>query len=352
MDGYSIGMVNDTAAVQFVKGIISQGVARLSVPFFYLIAGYLFAGDGPFRMERYVKKLKCRVWTLLVPFILWNLATLAVFAFGQSQESTRRFFAHTEWPPVASFGLHDYLNSILGLGRPCPISFQFWFVRDLIALVLFAPAIYFLFSSRIGIPLVSAMSVLWIMDAWPLLWPSVEATFFFVAGSYLAYAKVDTSALDRYGKALMVLFSIALCCDASLKASFCGQYVHKAMILLGIPAIWWAAGRIAGHKGSVKNWLTTFSGASFFVFAAHEPLLSIVRKLAFRAVQPNSGASILSLYFLVPVFLIAFLLACYRGMNALAPTFVAVITGERFRKGSLVCSAELPTNAAAKPTAA
>jgi len=73
------------------------------------------------------------------------------------------------------------------------------------------------------------------------------------------------------------------------------------------------------------------SGASFFVFAAHEPLLNTIRKIAFKMLVPASGAAILALYFLIPICLITILVLTYRGLVKATPHFAGIITGNSNR---------------------
>jgi hypothetical protein len=77
------------------------------------------------------------------------------------------------------------------------------------------------------------------------------------------------------------------------------------------------------------------SGASFFVFAAHEPLLIVVRKITYKLFAPASGVAIISLYFLIPICLIAFLVAAHRYLLQTVPSFVSFITGSLARSNQL-----------------
>lgn len=45
MAGMQIGVTNTNFAADFVRNIISQGIARTAVPLFFLISGYLFFWD-------------------------------------------------------------------------------------------------------------------------------------------------------------------------------------------------------------------------------------------------------------------------------------------------------------------
>jgi surface polysaccharide O-acyltransferase-like enzyme len=175
--GGAIGLAHGSVWVEFVRFFISQGVARVAVPLFFLISGYLFF-YGEWSWSRYIGKIERRASTLLIPFLFWNLLTLAVYATVQSIPQTAVYFAGTAWPPIRSFTLLDYINALFGITVANPISYQFWFIRDLMALVVLAPAIHFLLAKRLALPFILALLCLWFTYTWPVLWPSVEATFF------------------------------------------------------------------------------------------------------------------------------------------------------------------------------
>ncbi|MEW4489254.1 hypothetical protein AB1L42_14325 [Thalassoglobus sp. JC818] len=76
----------------------------------------------------------------------------------------------------------------------------------------------------------------------------------------------------------------------------------------------------------VLKWL---AGVSFFVFAMHQPLLMIVKKVVFAAVNPQSGSSILLLYFLIPLFVIAVSVGVYEVLSQMFPRMTAMMSGGR-----------------------
>jgi len=320
----SIGVEKNNFWVGFIIFYISQGVMRTAVPLFFLISGYLFF-SGEWSWQRYAHKLKRRFYTLFVPLLLWNLLTLALFALAQSIPQTKVYFAGTVWPPVRSFSLMDYLNAVFGLTVPFPIAVQFWFVRDLLALSLLAPAIYFLMARRVALLFVCALFCLWFFQLWPLLWPNVDATFSFALGAYLSLRAKNVAYLDKFGPWITAMFFGILIPYAAFFWS--SMYFHKVAIVLGVPSLWWLSRLVVG-KPALKSALARLSGASFFIFAAHEPLLMIVRKLVFALLLPTSAAAILALYFSIPICIVLTLLVLYRLLVKIMPTFMGLASGE------------------------
>ena len=323
----SIGVMRANAWVEFVTCFVSQGVARVAVPLFFLMSGYLFCA-GEWSSEKYLSKLKRRLHTLLIPFLFWNLVTLVVLAIGESIPQTNTYFANTLWPPVHSFSLLTYLNALLGIAVHNPISYQFWFIRDLMALVILVPAIHFLLVRKSALPLISVLFCLWFLAEWPVLWPSVDAFFFFSLGAYLSLPGKRVTYLDKIGPWISVTFIGFLILHSAIPDS--PLWVAKAVIVVGVPSLWWLT-LLVVRIAALKSLLIRLGGASFFVFAAHEPLLTIIRKVSYKLLSPTSGAAILALYFMIPVCLITFLVVLYYCLLKSIPSFLGFITGSAGR---------------------
>lgn len=337
MVGPDLGASQNSFVVDFVRSFV-QGAARVTVPLFFLMSGYLFFLGFSFSKRKYLEKVKRRTRTLLVPFLFWNIATLLVFAVGESIPATRGYFSNRGWPAVAAFGLKDYVNAIVGVFTPYPISYQFWFIRDLMALVLLVPAIYFIITRRLALPFLLAIFTLWTVRSWPILWPSAEATLFFCLGAYLSSTRKDLSCLDRYGLLISFFFLSALSLNALLYGDSGGGHIYVIVRLLGVPSIWWLTS-YAVRTEKLKLWLTSLGSSSFFIYAAHEPLLTVIRKVAFKLLLPERGVAILALYFLLPICLVALLVLIHRHLMTTVPSFVGVITGESHTGVKLISTA-------------
>lgn len=75
--------------------------------------------------------------------------------------------------------------------------------------------------------------------------------------------------------------------------------------------------------------LLRLGGASFFVYAAHEPLLGMVRTIAFQYLPLDRPGMMLAVYLVMPLLVVAALLLLHRALARLAPRFLRVATGGR-----------------------
>ena len=61
------------------RHILSDIIARIAVPIFFLFSGFLFFYQtGNFNKDIYTTKLKKRFKTLLVPYLFWNGTTIFI----------------------------------------------------------------------------------------------------------------------------------------------------------------------------------------------------------------------------------------------------------------------------------
>jgi surface polysaccharide O-acyltransferase-like enzyme len=320
-----IGVSQSNFIVDFVRSFISQGVARIAVPLFFLMSGYLFFVGFEWSKESYVLKLKNRTKTLLIPFLFWNITTLIIIALAQTIPATKIFFSGNN-PLITTFSVFDYFNAIIGFTRS-PIAYQFWFIRDLIILVLFAPVINVVIRFA-PLPFLGLVLFCWLIGGWSVYVPSSDALLFFSIGAYLGLTKKSLFYLDNYGLMVVGLYLAVVTVDTITINQLFNPYLHKIGIVLGISAVLFSTKLVAQNE-KLKLLILRLSGVSFFVYAVHEPLLTILRKISYKILLPESSFTILFLYFLIPTITITFAVVAYRGLARVAPKFVSIVTGGR-----------------------
>ncbi len=327
-----VSLVNSTFGIsepsffsEFVRVVISRGVACIAVPLFFLMAGYFFFLNFSLTIKNYIKKLQLRAKTLLVPFLFWNVFTLGLLFSAQSLPATRKYFSGKN-PLIETFGAWEFLNSIFGFTH-WPIAYQFWFIRDLIVLVFLTPIIYLLIKYLPKV-FTGVVLVLWFFHLWPVHVPAILAFAFFYAGAYFAFSNISLFTLDRFGPIILGCYAIVVLIDSLSKGKPFNVYVYNFGILLGIPAALFLTKYLI-EMPRTKTVLLWAEGCSFFVFAVHEPLISILRKLAYRAISPSTDLEILVLYFALPFLVIGLALVAYKVMQSISPGFLSIISGGR-----------------------
>lgn len=308
---------------KFVIHLLSQEIARTAVPLFFAISGYLFFLKDDGTTALYVQKLKSRARRLLLPFIIWNLIVLGLFLLAETIPFTARFFSGGN-KPISQYGLTDFFAALLGIGRP-PAAYQFWFIRDLMIIVVITPVIRLLlrhFSAAYLTVLVAA----WLVIPYAASPLSLEGLLFFSAGAFLAVSGRDFFALDRFGSPLVCLGYLTLCTWLAVARNPELDYpVHKLGVLLGAVCLlnfsqFFDDQTLLGRK------VITLGSASFFVFAFHEPLLTFVRKLS-MVVAGGRPLGLLLAYFLSIVISLLICLLMQRTLQVHASRLEAVLSG-------------------------
>lgn len=184
------GMVMNDKIQRFLSGMMG----RCAVPLFYVISGYLFFLKVPDGMVSIYGKMRKRVGTLVVPYIVGCLFFVLFGVFVAVMPGTSKYMNGSVMPLFAK-PVGDILCSIFydaGNGSPC--AFQLWFLRDLILIVATSPLWYICLKFfRWG----------FVAIAFGLTYLSVPhipfyALFWFILGGELT--KVGKNGVDCYSK--------------------------------------------------------------------------------------------------------------------------------------------------------
>ena len=308
-----------------IRILISEGIARTAVPLFFLMAGYLFFATFHWSRRTYIIKISTRLRSLLIPFLFWNLVVLAVIALAQEIPSIQPYFTGAG-KRIADYGAFDYVNAVLGL-KGYPIAYHFWFIRDLMLLVLLAP-ILAVIVRFVPIPFFVAVYICWVTNSWPIYMPAAVGVLFFSAGALCGVNDQNLFAFDRFTTLIFLVYVPLLVADVIWYEAWFNNWLHRTGLIVGVLAVLCST-RYILRLPWLRDALITLGSASFFVYAAHEPLLGIVRLLAFKVVPLDGAYTMLMLYLFIPVVVMTFLVGCHRLLTKISPQTLSLITGGR-----------------------
>ena len=135
-DWFQVGTAPTIAAAE---ELICDIFAKIAVPGFFFFSGYLFFRG--YRPEKLLNKWKSRIFTLVIPFILWNLIYYVIEILLRLLPFTAGAFAGTSVP----ISLSEILQAVFN----CKYQPVFWFLQYLIIYTLLAPVFWFLMKNRI-----------------------------------------------------------------------------------------------------------------------------------------------------------------------------------------------------------
>lgn len=269
------GMVMNDRVQEFVSWMMG----RCAVPLFYVISGYLFFLKVPEGMKSIYGKMRKRVGTLVVPYIIGCLFFVGFGVLMAVLPGVSKYM-NSSVMPLFSKPIGEILRSIFydaGNGTPC--AFQLWFLRDLILIVATSP-LWYLCLKHLKWGFVAVVFVLTYFDV-----PHVPflSLFWFVLGGQLTKAKIE---MGGDGRTKVAIFGLCLFLIISIIQLFFPDIIDWGLlripiILLGIIGAWGLYDVVFGKDFSLSRhqWFATACQFTFFIYLFHEPTLNIVRKL-------------------------------------------------------------------------
>lgn len=254
-----MGRISDI--VQFS---ISEILCRLAVPIFFLISGFFMAYHNDGSIQTYISKIKSRVKSLLVPYLIFSIIWVAISMFtGQIEISN-----------VMDFILYIFIS---------PIPFQFWFLQHLMILVLLSVLLYKLIK-RFGILSMTIMGIIYMFDN-DLRTGFGGSLFYYGMGMSwcLCINSLTEGALIHKNLFISAFTILFIACILARLFEFDVEYTlyciaNKVMIFCGVCwLMWW----ILFDKSpfNTPKWMAISSGTSFLIFCLHEPLLSFLKSM-------------------------------------------------------------------------
>jgi peptidoglycan/LPS O-acetylase OafA/YrhL len=270
-----------------VERLFTDALPRIVVMMFFAISGFLllWGHDGSWATHR--RKIAARTRSLLVPYLTWSLLGILVYLLLQSLPWTAPWFANSARSLVGRSA-----GELLLVWLFDPIPYQLWFLRDLWLMVVVSPLLLWSLQ-RFGGCAVLALAVPHALGVVvpgpvpdkPLL--TGDTYFWFAVGGLFAVRRLPlvfapSAAPWWLGATLLVacarawVLAHATWPVTAPLATTPDLYWFKAVHFVGVPSLWLVYDR----------WLTwmerpfwlRISNYAFFVFVAHEPLLTMVRK--------------------------------------------------------------------------
>lgn len=307
---FNINILSNIHVYDVIRILISRILCQVAVPLFFLISGYLFY----YKFDKYnwnwsiwTQKLKSRVYTLFVPYISWNILRFIyneTFGLLQSMRHGENFYSgiHIILSKISpkiffNFGLTDtgYINWHNELTMMyVPVHTPFWYVRDLILLVIASPVIYILLKRLAGGYVLLLVALFVVM---PFEEFDIRGLVFFSIGGYLQLfiQKQRTKAIDI--SKLLCWFGIWL----FLIIGFLNIFYRSILpitVLIGVTTIVIVSMKLA-MKVKIDERL---SKSSFFIFAFHMFIITLVGTIyGMSHIDINNEVLLIILYLLFPI---------------------------------------------------
>ncbi|MDE6266561.1 MAG: acyltransferase [Muribaculaceae bacterium] len=298
---------------------LQRNIYSVAVPLFYFISGYLFFRDGVPDTGGYMAKWKRRIHSLLIPYLLWNIAGLLLFLLKKTPALEWRF-------PLYSDMHVDLVTLLKGFyilpveDAVGPYDFVLWFIRNLLIILPFTPVIGYMFRYLRFMGLIVIIAIGW---WWEFEYYSIGAGFmFFSIGGYCALLIPDLQTIVRHTGLVLAVWIICICGQYLAGTAWMEAAATVAGIFFFISVGGWFV-----EKGF--RWPQVITTSLFFVYACHGLYASVVRSAVAGIINPAGNLTSLLCYLMIFSVDVAVALLLYLLMRRFAPKLTAVLSGGR-----------------------
>lgn len=311
---------------RFLSFLISLNFAQTAIPGFFFISGYLFF----YHTHPYGERLR-RNWSrLVVPYLLWNGLILALYWCVEAIPALSCYLSGDNLT-VHEYRIGDFLRAFWDGGNwdggnGTPILHQFWYIRNLILIGLLSPLLreYIRRTSILGLAL---LAIWWIFAPGQALLPKSLA--FFAFGAWFSLRGKDFLPLfQRHARSIGVGFLLLAGIVTGFWEHPWADWLNRANGFLGVAFLCNLTASFLAHRGITRD-LTFLQGLTFFIYAAHDPLLTFAKRLLLRLSAPPTDGSLTAIYLLVPFAVTGICIAIYYLLKHLCPRLLSVLIGFR-----------------------
>lgn len=330
------------AVFEEINHFVDAFLRGQSVPIYFFISGYVFFLGITLTKDVYQRKLRNRINTLLIPYLIWNVLDIV----GQIIYQTfvfERFSAGV--PKEINFTFLGLLNCFWdannGLLIPAetlksnaiyPQDGPLWFLRDLMIVAVSTPIIYWLLK-HIRHYLICLLGLTWfILGYWDLGHSNqlLTAFFFFSWGAYMSVNKKDM--LIEFGKfsRLSAFLYIALgfaCVAAGHWLPDAASTIKRLNIIVGLFFAYNLASWLLQQKICRPN--AFLASASFFIYISHALVIQLLLKLSLVVIQPTSTIGLLVTFTVNLLACIGLQLSAFWLLRRYTPGLLKLLTGRK-----------------------
>lgn len=319
-DGFSSNFV------QFWRYWLTLG----AVPAFFFISGYWFFVPD-FNTDVYLTKLKNRIRTLLIPYLLWSTIAFVILTLKYLPQLESIFPNVHKIPYGFDLFWRSYISMPVVEGsitNYSPLNFPLWYLRDLMLLCLFSPLLYKIL--RYGWISLFVILIIWAMEFFASTSiHSIYPLFFFMWGGMLKLA--PTPSYDFYIKGIglfsFVIVYIFLCLFGAFNSD--SRYIHfvsMILMVLFVPLAISISRILIINKIILPPLLIE---STFFIYASHGLFIGELQNVLVKVLNMNVILPEFLLMFFTSLVAFAISFFSYCVTRKFLPKLLLIITGGR-----------------------
>lgn len=316
--GNLISTINEKASFFFKESITS-----FAVPMFYILSGISFYKN--YDNSKYLNKIKSRVFTIIIPYLLWNTIWM-IFDIICSYSFLSKYFVGREQFAVT------FTNVLKGIFL-YECNEPFWFIYKLIIFSLAAPLIYTVIRNKyIGIASIGILTVFVIVGKrlFPSTFSFPTSIMVYLVGAIIGKHYFDYT-LKKSSKVVQCLSIVVLFTYIILKNLFAPQirslesFLPIVTYTILVFALWSILDLFIDKMKTKKVY-----SRSFAIYAMHVNISAIITKLVFIVFPKREWMAIPNFFATVILTLLFIHLVCSIG-ERFFPRVYSILMGERVR---------------------
>lgn len=306
-----------------LQEIVSGKIGRCAVPLFYMISGYLFFLNSEKGLIVIWNKIKKRVYTLGVPFIIACLFFPSCYLLLEMIPETSKFVNGASFSKNFELPMREVLLSLFYKvpQGASPWAFHLWFLRDLIILVGLSPMLFLIrkyVRKELFIFILYGMTLIEIP-----FFPTAACFWFMLGDAFLP--RLNRLPLKYTLGSYVIICIIELCYE-----NFFPSWASIPIILLGVSSIWNLYDKLTHNhfQLSCYPFFAQVCSFTFFIYLYHEPVLNVVRKLLV-VIFGQTPWGFAGSYLLSPWLFSALAIGVAWSLKKIFPKFYSILVGGR-----------------------
>ena len=314
-----ISVVNNKVSYFF-----SRSITQFAVPMFFMLSGIAFFKD--YDNKKYLPKMKSRLFSLVIPYLLWNTIWL-LWEIFTSYSFLAAFSTDAVRFPIT---LANILKGIFFHGCYGP----FWFVFDLIIFSFAAPIVFLIIKNKyVGIVSVIALSIVSLFGIYlpEAVFYYPMALVFYLIGAVIGYHFFDFASKKSSKKirivSLIFLVAYILAKNIAPQEIHINNYLTQTIVYTLAAFSLWSVTDVFIEKIKPR----AIYRRSFAVYAMHLPIAIIILKVFSFCTPQNQWLEIPKFIISIIFTLVIINLVC-AFLEKFAPKINAILMGSRMRK--------------------
>lgn len=301
----------------------SLWLGETGVPGFFFISGFLFF----LSKKSYSQKIKTRIHTLLIPYLIWNSLLLFFYIIVYTAGYPQEIYGKS----MADYNFIDYLRLYWDRGSYengnfVPLLCPLWYIRNLLIMSLLSPLLYYIIRYARGLFLIS-ITIWWLMTYHNAFIP--QTILFFSLGAYFSIHDINPLEFAyRHNIFFLSAFAIFALADLASHLSSgtpINLQLHRLALIFNIPALLLLADYCTRHGYTNKQ----LPNAAFIVFCVHYPIVVLIRKYSISKFADAPDWVHILLYFACVIVAVSLSIGIYCLLDRFFPKTKKLLSGNR-----------------------